>query len=92
MKKITKPEQINLRPKPKVVYFKDFEGERFGLLYTIGYLGRELNGSVNWLLHCDCGTFVEASVPEFTGGKLTSCGCLDQLQEGLPQNNKIESL
>jgi hypothetical protein len=92
MKKITKPEQINLRPKPKVVYFKDFEGERFGLLYTIGYLGRELNGNVNWLLHCDCGTFVEASVPEFSSGTLTSCGCANELQGGLSQNNETEIL
>ena len=92
MKKITDPQQINLKPKPKVAYFKDFEGERFGCFYTVGYLGRQLNGSANWLLHCDCGTFVEAEVAEFTGGKLKSCGCVDELQEGLSQNNEIGDL
>jgi hypothetical protein len=85
MKIIKNPEQIKLQPKPKIWKFKDLEGQRFGQLYAVGYIGRLLNGDTYWLLHCDCGTYVQASVRALRSGKRTSCGCAGKLHRQAQQ-------
>lgn len=74
--KIVSREKIVFKPKPKVWNFKDIEGQRFGHLYAVGYLGRTLSGRTMWLFHCDCGNFFKCSQDELRAGK-TQCGCLD---------------
>src|SRR5687768_5528087 len=91
MKVITNPEQIKLRPKPRIWNFKDFEGQRFGRLYVAGYIGLLLNGNTYWLLHCDCGTYVRVMIREVTSGKRTSCGCDKESQKILSKNQKSEA-
>jgi hypothetical protein len=77
MKVVEDAETVTFKPKPKIWNFKDIEGQRFGRLYAVGYLGRTLSGRTMWLLHCDCGTYLQVSVEELRGGSPTSCGCFD---------------
>jgi aminopeptidase C len=75
MEKIENKTQLVFKPKPRIWNFKDIEGQRFGRLYAVGYLGRSLSGRTMWLVHCDCGTYIKISVEELRTGKPHSCGC-----------------
>jgi hypothetical protein len=77
MKPVENTEQITFKPKPKIWNFKDIEGQRFGHLYAVGYLGRTLTGRTIWLVHCDCGTYLRVSIEELRVGAPSNCGCLD---------------
>jgi hypothetical protein len=80
MKIIENTEKVTFKPKPKIWNFKDIEGERFGRLYAVGYLGRSLSGRTMWLFHCDCGASIKLSLEEIRLGKTDSCGCADDLR------------
>jgi hypothetical protein len=89
MKLFKSLEQIELKSKPTNWNFKDLEGRRFGQLYVAGYLGKRfLNANTFWLVHCDCGSFGRVSTQQLTGGKVTSCGCLDRLKKQKSQNSE----
>jgi len=90
MKIIKNPEEIKLQPKPKIWKFKDLEGQRFGKLYAVGYIGRLLNGNTYWLLHCDCGNYIRASVRSLNSGTRTSCGCASRSQQRQSQISKTK--
>ena len=77
MQIIENKEQVSLKPKPKIWNFRDIEGQRFGSLYAVGYLGRSLTGRTMWLFHCDCGSYLKLSLEELRLGKTFSCGCVE---------------
>ena len=76
MKKLLDITQYNFKPKPRIWNFRDIEGERFGHLYAVGYLGRSLSGRTMWLFHCDCGTYLKLSLEQIRIGKIENCGCV----------------
>jgi len=65
--------------KPKRKRFIDHEGQRFGRLLVLGYVGVGSYSSSLWLCLCDCGkeTFVTASCLQRSRGT-KSCGCLQR--------------
>lgn len=61
--------------------FKDFTGQRFGRLTTIGLAGwrqRSRDGchESRWLCECDCGEYIEVAGKNLQQGNTQSCGCL----------------
>lgn len=55
--------------------FKDITGKRFGYLVALHTVGRDTDGRMKWLCHCDCGNNVEVSSHQLLRGTTVSCGC-----------------
>lgn len=59
--------------------FKDYSGERFGLLVAekLATPPRN-NGKTFWIMRCDCGTTKTVAINSCVQGETKSCGCLQQ--------------
>lgn len=67
-------EPVRYVEKPTNPRFKDLEGQRFGRLIVLGYLGKR-GFHKHWLCQCDCGAERAVQGPHLLSGHTTSCGC-----------------
>lgn len=58
------------KEKPTVHNFNDIEGQKFGRLTVLGFMGDR-----KWLCKCDCGNQKAIAARHFKNGSTTSCGC-----------------
>lgn len=75
---------ITYVPKPNAYQFIDHEGETFGRLTVLGYLGRRGRSSI-WHCQCECGNTCRVAHSELYAGHTRSCGCL--FKETLMERN-----
>lgn len=55
---------------------KDLTGQRFGRLTALSPTGERRGTSVVWLCRCDCGRECRVPSSQMVGGRVRSCGCL----------------
>lgn len=55
--------------------FIDLTGQRFGRLVAVQTNGKNSNGQLKWLCHCDCGNVVTVERANLVRGHTQSCGC-----------------
>lgn len=55
--------------------FIDLTGTRAGMLYVVGYVGRNLGGTL-WLCRCDCGVSCNRTGYDLRFDVSRSCGCV----------------
>lgn len=53
----------------------DITGKTFGKLTVVSLLGRNRNGKVKWLAHCECGNKIAVESLYIRNGHTISCGC-----------------
>lgn len=53
---------------------KNIEGQKFGTLLVLRRWGRDKNGKVKWLCHCDCSNDVIKLGNSLLRGSVKSCG------------------
>ena len=56
----------------------DITGHHFGHLTALYTTDRRYNTSVVWHCRCDCGNECDIPRNQLTGGKRTSCGCIQR--------------
>lgn len=64
--------------KPGTPGFQDIEGQRFGRLRAMAYVGAtgtRKRGSSIWYCLCDCGRVTRATTTKLRSGLTKSCGC-----------------
>lgn len=66
------------KEKPTVHNFKDIEGQKFGRLTVVGFMGVSKTGrSTLWFCKCDCGNQKTVSAGNLKSGHVVSCGCFN---------------
>lgn len=66
---------ITIGDKPHKSWSEDLTGQQFGHGIVISRTDeRDKDGSVKWLLQCDCGNQYTAGVTNLKSGKIVSCG------------------
>jgi len=55
---------------------KDIEGQKFGRLTAIKFVGSDKSGYARWECKCDCGKTVIVYGANLRSGRTKSCGCL----------------
>lgn len=66
---------ISFQPKPTHGTFLDLEGEHFGRLIVLGFIGRR-HQRYAWLCQCECGKTSVVTTTHLRSGHTQSCGCL----------------
>ncbi len=75
-------ENFTIVPKPKQSSFIDLEGQTFGMLTVLGYLGTNKRRDATWLCRCECGLLKVAVRRYLRDGITTSCGCQKAIKVG----------
>jgi hypothetical protein len=65
-------------PKPTCRNFVDLEGQRFGRLLVVEYVGFSGPDKKGWLCRCNCGNTTTVPGSKLRSGHTTSCGCYRQ--------------
>ncbi len=61
--------------KERTPWVKPLEGQRFGKLLVIRFLGLNISREALWLCRCDCAAEKRAVRKDLVTGDVTSCGC-----------------
>lgn len=69
----------DFQPKPTSHSFKDLEGQIFGRLTVLGFLGIKGTNSM-WLCKCECGNISHKVGTTILRGLIVSCGCFQREQ------------
>ena len=65
------------KEKPKSIKFQDIEGQKFGMLTVVGFIGINKRGNSIWCCKCECGSqWVTVHANNLKNGHTKSCGCL----------------
>lgn len=57
---------------------KDLSGQKFGRLTAIKIVGKNKNGSRQWLCKCECGNDAVVDQHRLSSGHTKSCGCISK--------------
>lgn len=58
------------------IRFEDLTGKKYGKLTVLQNLGKNNNGTYEWLCQCECGNLTVVPSHSLKGGLTHSCGCL----------------
>ncbi len=67
---------MKIHQRPISQYVNNIQGQKFGRLTAISYLGVDSRSYSVWQCRCDCGTIGEFSSDVLRKGHTRSCGCL----------------
>ena len=73
MKNIYNESELVFEEKSKNWRFQDLEGQIFGRLTVLGFVGNRL-----WHCKCECGNITKVHSGEFKSGSTKSCGCFQK--------------
>ena len=68
-------QELVFKEKPTIHNFKDIEGQKFGRLTVIGFMGKNKGRNAVWYCECECGNKVAVTSGNLKTGHTVSCGC-----------------